>query len=328
MSKVSFFTEVSKELGRGHLMRILVLYNYFIKKNHEVILFIEGDININDYILKNINFDKSEWRSNFKSINWENVNKSSEILIFDSLLIKQDLVDFIILNVSNKKVFIDDFQRNNYKNCFIVDWTVNAEVKYHNHNILKNNFLMLGLDFLIVRESFYSQAINGLKNITNNSCTVILGGTDASNIMEILDEKLFKNFPTIKFKLINSDSCKINSTNTIIYDWQDEVNLVKLINESDFVISAAGQTLYELLLLNKKTFPICVAENQLDDINNLIEIGFIERYYDLFDSRWVEKLITDINVFKTKNIEKHFVNELTIKDGRYNLYKTILNHEL
>lgn len=328
MIKVSFFTEVSKELGRGHLMRTLVLYNYFMKKNHEVILFIEGDINKNDKILKNINFNKSEWRSNFKSINWKNINKSSEILIFDSLLVKQDLVDFVIKNVSNKKVFIDDFQRNNYNSCFVVDWTVNAELKYHKHNKFKNNFLMLGLDFLIVRESFYKQAFNCLKNFENNSCLVILGGTDASNIMEILDEKLFNFFPSIKFKLINSDSCKINSTNTIIFGWQDETSLVKLINESDFVISAAGQTLYELLILNKKTFPICVAENQMDDINNLVDIGFIDSYYSLLDCGWVEKLITDINVFKTKNKEKPYANNLKINDGRYNFYKTIVSHEL
>jgi spore coat polysaccharide biosynthesis predicted glycosyltransferase SpsG len=237
------------------------------------------------------------------------------------LLIKQNFVNKIQSSIINKKVFIDDYQRNIYFDCYIIDWTANAEKKYHIDN-RKNNYMMLGLDYIVLRPDFYTKQKS--LNIESNSCCVILGGTDSANILEFLDLKLFPEFTDIKFNIVNAKNAKLISHNTQKFDWLEPKKLIKIFTSSKFVISAAGQSLYELMVLNKTTFPIIVANNQLDDINNLLEIGFLKSFYDINNKSWINNLIKDITLFNESKLDQNPM-VFSFSDGRLNIFNSIIN---
>ena len=70
---------------------------------------------------------------------------------------------------------------------------------------------------------------------------------------------------------------------------------------SDIAISAAGQTLYELAKVGTPTIAICVADNQMNNIEGWLKKGTISYAGDYRDNYIENNIIDLINKFKDFN---------------------------
>ncbi len=80
---------------------------------------------------------------------------------------------------------------------------------------------------------------------------------------------------------------------------KDPANMAELIAQADMAVSAAGQTLMELLYCGVPTAVLCLAENQAPNLNALEREGVVLAAGNADDSNWLETLDAAVNKLLT-----------------------------
>ena len=111
---------------------------------------------------------------------------------------------------------------------------------------------------------------------------IIMGGSDIQDLTIKLIYFISENYSDIRihavigkgFKEIDRYKSLKMPNLKLIYN-PNAQGMINSIFNSDIVISAGGQTLYELTLIGCATIAIGVADNQLLNIKGLPEFGFL-----------------------------------------------------
>jgi spore coat polysaccharide biosynthesis predicted glycosyltransferase SpsG len=117
---------------------------------------------------------------------------------------------------------------------------------------------------------------------------------------------------------------RLKDGNTELIYYPNAAEMKKVMLESDIAISAGGQTLYELARIGVPTIGICIAENQLQNIEGWRKSGFLKYVGWYSDENLEQRLKSSLRYLANKRIRMH-TSEIGRKviDGQG--YKRIIN---
>jgi spore coat polysaccharide biosynthesis predicted glycosyltransferase SpsG/RimJ/RimL family protein N-acetyltransferase len=286
--KLKIFTEAGHKVGYGHLSRSIAIYNEAVNFGHNAELYIFGS-EVNEVYLENLSYSIFNW---IDKTYLENKLTIDDHAIVDSYIASYEIYE-IIYAKCKRTIFIDDYNRMLYPKGIIINPSLSIDGL---KNKVKQN-LLFGNKFIIVRDSFLKykriEISTDVKNVL-----IIFGGIDNLDLSNLFIEILCPIFEDIKFTLISNKDIKSNYINLKVKQSLTENELAAAMSKSDLVITAAGQTIYELLVTKTPFIVIKTAYNQNNNILSL------KRYFQ-------SQIIIDINSKNIKNdIIKNFKNGL------------------
>ncbi|WP_226670467.1 UDP-2,4-diacetamido-2,4,6-trideoxy-beta-L-altropyranose hydrolase [Metabacillus litoralis] len=308
------FTEGGSQIGLGHISRCSSLYDELMDTGIEV----EFIINSNTTQLELIQ------NKHYKIVNWLSKEfladyiKPDDYCIVDSYLASEDLCQVFSI-LAKKTLFIDDNGRIEYPKSIVVNPSLSTEaVKYP---INDANCYLLGPKYIILRRPF-----TGVKRKEINQqvkeVLITLGGSDIHNLTPSILKQVALNNSEVTLNVVignafeNIEEIKsFSSKNINLYENATAEEMKAIMLKSDFAITAAGQTIYELLATQTPFIPIKVIDNQEHNICALKELYLIERALDYSDISLSEKLI-----FEFENLMKY-----STRIGLVESYKEVID---
>jgi UDP-2,4-diacetamido-2,4,6-trideoxy-beta-L-altropyranose hydrolase len=287
------FTEAGSQIGLGHISRCSSLYDELEQRGIEVEFIINSDTEQLE-IIKNKKFKIYNWLSKEFLTNYIN---QSDYCIVDSYLASEEIYQ-VISSRANETLFIDDNGRIKYPKGIIVNPSLSTKaVKYPTND---TNCYLLGSKYIILRSPFTGVKREQIKQQVKE-VLITLGGSDIHNLTPIILKQIALNNSEITFNVVigngfeNIEEIKsFSSKNIICYESATAEEMKAIMLKSDFAITAAGQTIYELLATQTPFIPIKAIENQYNNICALKELNLIERALEYSDTFLSEKLIFEI----------------------------------
>lgn len=311
--KVKIFTEVGESIGYGHLYRCVSLYEEIQKRRVEAELIIHGKLE-NISILKNKTVTYHNW------INLEYLNKtllSEDYVIVDSYIAQREHYE-LIASRSKKTLYIDDLGRIKYPEGIIVNPAFDSNNIDYSYMVTEK--VLTGAKYVILRSNF-AEVINSMQkreiNNTVSKVLVIMGGTDVRNMTSVIIDNISKQSAGIIFDIVLnaaqyeklSSIIKLNNINFHKNLSGIEMNQVML--ETDLAITAAGQTIYELIATKTPFIAIQIAENQQNNIKSLekhISPKIVLRYDE---ANFVKKIQDQFLKMNHYNVRNSIVEKMT-----------------
>lgn len=318
--KVYIITEGNKDLGFGHIARCISFYDKFESLKYPVEMLIDGDVSCSK-LLGNRFHRYVAWHRNIADLNYT----KGCILFLDSLIASQKEVDYL-QTLSPYFVVIDDFQRRLYKRALVIDWTPNVEnTAKHIHNKNSINKLLLGLEYSVLREPFIDTIHHVFREL--HSITIIMGGSDIRNLTIPIAQMVRQAFPNLRINVILGPGTRVKNQGLEyglnLYRSLDAEEIKSLFLSSDVIISAGGQTLFELAALNIPTIPIQVIDNQTEDLAGLKALGFFDEVFQWDDPMLLEKIRSKIISLSEVQARKEYVQAFHVKEVGKGLDKII-----
>lgn len=255
-------TEGSSSFGFGHMVRCFSLVEFSCKNDIPFSVFIDGDETSKMFIKEN-----GAQQVNWKNKQWieENLNINDTVVI-DSYHINLEMYEFIKKRVK-KLVIIDDVKRLNFKNSIILNPNFSGEIIDYD----ESNTVYTGCEYTMVRESFINKKYQDNKQ---KEILITFGGSDILKLTPKVLEYLTKNFSEYKINCVIGKGYlqKDFSNYSKNVEFHIDVSASKmceLMLSAYFVISAAGQTVNELLRLGVPSAIIKVIDNQQLNIDYL-----------------------------------------------------------
>lgn len=323
--KVKIFTEGGPNIGLGHISRCTSLYDEIKKQNHEVDFFVFGNVEEIE-LLKNKEITSADW-FNKKFLN-ENIG-SEDYCIVDSYLANRETLETLSMK-AKRVLFIDDTNRITYPPGIIVNPALGiGDLKY---DLTAGQELYYGAEYVILRDAFHNVKRTRYRDEIEK-VLITMGGTDTANVTPHIIDSLCSVYSEIDFAVVVSqDKLDVyqvqykNSNNIKFYANLSAEEMRDLMLDSDLAISAAGQTIYELLATETPFIAVQTAENQSNNIDELKKIDFF-REFTIDD---VDNLRTEIiEMFKrlpqnNKMRQKHFYPTET--NGEGNIINKLLGY--
>lgn len=290
--------DAGTKIGLGHLSRCTAFYDRFTELGASVMYLIDTDEDYSTF-LGYRKFAVVNWHNNISLLK-HYVSLNDNILL-DSLHINQEEANYIS-SICNKLIVIDDYLRLNYTNAIIIDWTPNVENSAKHIKNSPNNTFLLGAGYVVLREPFASFKYNPtFKDEAYMNILVVMGGTDIRDLTYPIVEALTKVYPDYTINYIDGRKNPVNAE-----------TMFQMINEATIVISAAGQTLFELLKLRKPTIAIQVVDNQIEDVEGMLHLGLYKDFYQWNDNNLIYKVLTKVEYLSSFENRKEAI--LNIKE--------------
>lgn len=253
--KVMIFTEGGKKTGFGHLTRCIALYDEVKRRGIEAELIVQSDVDLKDLV----------GNRHCTIINWYNIDylyrvvQSDLYCIVDSYIATSDLYQ-VIAERSISAVFLDDTNRIHYPDGIVV------------HPSLCTNDVppgsLAGPEYIILREAFREEVRPFIQQDVTN-VLITAGGTLQPSLIQSIVHLICSNYPEITFHILIGDKHNpilerelLSVSNIILHRYVPSHEMKRLMICSDLVITAAGQTIYELIISGVPFIPIKIAENQ------------------------------------------------------------------
>jgi UDP-2,4-diacetamido-2,4,6-trideoxy-beta-L-altropyranose hydrolase len=288
--RVLIFTEAGSQIGFGHISRCSSLYDELDERGIEVEFIINSDT-VQLEMIKDKKFKIYNWLSKEFLSNYIN---QSDYCIVDSYLANEEVYQ-VISSRAQKTLFIDDNGRIKYPEGLVVNPSLSTKaVKYPTND---TNCYLLGHKYIILRRPFTGVKREGI-NQHVKEVLITLGGSDIHNLTPSILKQIALNNSEITFNVVIGNGFKnieeiksFSSKNIIFYENATAEEMKALMLKSDFAITAAGQTIYELLATQTPFIPIKVIQNQHYNILALKELNLIDRALEYSDTSLSEKLI-------------------------------------
>lgn len=278
------FTEGGSNVGLGHVTRCIALYDELESRNLNVMIIINGDDTVKTVLGKR-KFKFDYWYNNWSEYLNDDCKEKTDCII-DSYIATEKTY-FHMQKCCRNALYIDDTNRINYPRGIIVNPSLSGNQVLYNKQ--EGRICIKGIDYIILRKEFQ----NDFQRIVREEIKdilVILGGSDVKNIAPLIITALGDNkYQNINKHIIigkaftNIDELKKMSKkypNVFLHINVNADELSRLMAKSDFAITAAGQTVHELLSMRLPFICIKIIDNQKNNIAGLIQYGIIEDYLD------------------------------------------------
>lgn len=272
--KILIITEGGNRRGLGHITRCLSLYHEFEKKKLKPCMIINDDSFARQYLRgRNVKVYKN-------SDDVLNYCKKASCVIVDSYDLKKEIYEKI-KDSSDFLTCIDDNNRMTYPGDMLVNGSICAkDLKYDLSNgrtyFLGPEFMPLRPEFIKVREK--SVIRSNIKNIL-----ITFGGNDPQDMTPKIRDFIAYKMPEARLVIIigkafcNTERFRINRNKNISYCYNLKASdMLENMLQSDVVVSAGGQTLYELARTGVPVIGICVASNQINNLKGWEKKGFLK----------------------------------------------------
>ena len=313
--RVLIFTEGGKQIGLGHISRCSSLYDEIESRFIEVKFIING----NKDEIKNIG------NRNVKFTNWLSKKflyqyiQNDDYCIVDSYLADKNLYE-VISNKSKNCIFIDDNARIKYPKGIIVNPSLNPYKLYDLDE--DNNYYLIGQNYIILRKSFVSNKRKFI-NSEVKEVLITMGGSDIRELTSVILKQLCNIYNNIIFNVVVGNSSMnltdieiSDSKNINFYSSIDAEKMKDIMFRSDIAITAAGQTIYELLATQTPFIAIKVINNQENNVNGLMNMKLISTVLDYEHSDFLDELEKEFKrLLNTEERVKMYNSYFSIIDG-------------
>lgn len=256
MFKAIYITEAGKNVGFGHLKRSSALST--ILPDFEMHVALERSLSL-------------DWNHSYTT--WDaqlplgGLLDQYDLVIFDSFHGSRQT--YVELEKHPCVLHIDDYVRRSLKKGLVVDWTVGAESRQPS-----GEAQCYGVKYLVTRPQFYKPKTRfHREKITE--VTTIFGGSDPFDMTTEV-ATLLQSYPKVKIRHLGTKHYpsyqKFKNDKRFHWDLSDH-DFSDYLASSDVVITAGGQTLYELASLGVPAIALSVATNQDDDIKGFTSLG-------------------------------------------------------
>lgn len=289
--RIGIFTEGGGDVGLGHVSRCTAFYDVLDSKQIETQLMVMSDVSITS-IIEDRKARVFPAATPIEAMIDQLTN--FDAIILDRITITQTEID-LLLQQPFKLLVIDDYNRYQYKDTIIVDWTVgveNTELHAHNRN---DNILLLGVEYAALRRPFWVVS----QRDPNAGCILItMGGADVRDLSPSITQAVRNHYATNLIRLVigpafqkkNVESLR-KIKNISIIEHPDAERMLDAMLDADLVITAGGQTLYELNAVQRSAIAIEVADNQREDIAAWNAAGLVQDWLVWDDTELCEKLL-------------------------------------
>lgn len=316
MKKVFIRADGGKDIGMGHIMRMLTLSEE-LKKHFDVIFICRYD-NTNKYLPGIQKIKASKFKIHIidssnvihQIINIQKI-EDADLLITDSYDVNEEYFDSL-KKYFYKTIYIDDVNICRMNVDAVINPNVTAQMYKYNTEPNEDAKLLLGTQYTILRNEFVKfgeKVVN--KNVKNVMLTV--GGMDDKyltlRIIKLLsDFKLnlhviignaFDDLLKSKIKAIKPNNLKIIS--------YENATISKVMEKCDLAISSCGSTLYELIAMKVPTIGLIVADNQKEVAKVLGDYRIIINTEKLIYTNEDEFLVKFTEVLENYKLRKELI---------------------
>jgi spore coat polysaccharide biosynthesis predicted glycosyltransferase SpsG/RimJ/RimL family protein N-acetyltransferase len=298
--KVFIVTEGGKNIGLGHITRCTAIYQALQERAIQPIFIINCDESVQrQFEDSSISFD---WLNDTEKL--FSYIEDADIVFVDSYFAGYDLYEKI-LSVAGIGVYFDDNVRIEYPKGFVVNGAIFAErLPYPERDGVR---YLLGTQYTPLRKEFWDVPEKSIRD-TLETAMITFGGADIRNLTPKVLKLLVDTYPGLVKKVIIGKGFRntteveaIKDHNTELIYYPDATEMKKIMLESDIVISAGGQTLYELARIGVPTIAVAVADNQSANIRGWQEVGFVEYAGEGANGELAEKISRKIERLKDSN---------------------------
>ena len=302
--KIKIFTEGGKDKGLGHISRCSSLYHEFVERGISVDFVAYGDIGDIDFF-NDINIINDNWLVKDYLLNSVS---SHDYVIVDSYKANKEIYD-IISQKSKKAVFIDDIGRIEYPKGIIVNPSLDFSHIDYSHT--PNVIVLSGPEYVILRQQFRSVKSENIRNEVKK-VLIMMGGTDIRGLTPLIIGNICRNMSDTEFDIVIG-SIEMEHIQPQVYEinnitFHNNINaneMMKLMVGSDLAITAAGQTIYELLATQTPFIPIQVIENQENNIKSLLKYCPEQIVLRCHDTDFLSQLNKALEIYSSLEYRKN-----------------------
>jgi len=275
---VIFLTEGGSNIGFGHISRCLALGHAFQEAGASCEFIVNADDKVKD-TLSPSKYNIFDWLSEPERV--FKILAGANLVIIDSYLADLEFYQKIA-GIARSCVYIDDNKRLDYPKGVVLNSAIYAkDIDYPKK---KEVTYLLGPEYALLRKEL-GNVLDKKINKDIHDILITFGGTDHSDLIQKICSYLGERFD-FSFKCINKE-------NRV-----DSKTFLNLIFESDICISAGGQTTYELARLGTPGIGVCLADNQLMNLEKWNKVGFLEFAGWYNDKNLLEKIAESLQILK------------------------------
>ncbi|GEK91025.1 bifunctional UDP-2,4-diacetamido-2,4,6-trideoxy-beta-L-altropyranose hydrolase/GNAT family N-acetyltransferase [Alkalibacterium kapii] len=305
--KVKILTEGGKSIGLGHLSRCSALYEELLHREVIVDFVVNGDVD-------SVNFIKEYPIINVDWLNHDYINNnisSNDYVIVDSYLATNE--DYLKLKSKSRELFvIDDFGRLHYPEGTIINPSLNTESI--DYSCANKHSLLLGPRYVIVRSAFVKEENRTLRDSVKK-VIIMMGGTDIRNLTPALIETLASKNPSVEFNVVINKAqhselnLGVNPKNVSYHSNLTDIEMSRLMSENDIAITAAGQSIYELMATQTPFLAIQVIDNQKNNCDAIIKHISPEIVFHYTDTDLLTKIESAFHQIEDRTVRKELVKK-------------------
>lgn len=266
--------DANSKIGTGHIMRCLAIAKAAKKVGIDT-TFISADQEAENLVKLN-GFDYICLNSSWNQLDREIVQLKS---IIQTLKINLLLIDSYYATESylhrigkcTAIIYMDDMNQLVYPVDILINYNIYADkIKYARYNLEKTK-LLLGCNFVPLREEFQGKNHKTKEIVTDVLITT--GGSDAYNVSGNLIQYLNKNnqYHSVRLHVaVGSFNIYTRELDILTEQYHNVVlhrnvtRMSELMMACDLAVSAGGSTLYELCACGIPTISFAFADNQLE----------------------------------------------------------------
>ncbi len=307
--KVIIITEIGKNIGYGHFVRCSALKNAFFNAGFKTQLLIQADDSQKD-LASEESFEAFAWW-----VDNENLIKCimpEDIVVIDSYFAPVNLYEDIAKK-ARLCVYLDDTNRIDYPSGVIVNGALYAQRIYNEKKL--DTVYLLGGNYAMLRRAF-TQSIEKKIGSDIKKIIITLGGSSSGDLTLALKSYLNERI-RLQIDCIGINSKRMSS---------DEIRQAMI--GADVCICAGGQTTFELARCGTPAIGICLADNQLRNLQSWKEVGFLEFVgwndeKDLFGK--ILKVLKNLSYDKRKKMSQIGQNYID-GQGSHRVVREVVKH--
>lgn len=312
--KVKIYTEGGSGVGFGHLSRCASLYDELRERNADVKMIVHGDIQQAGFLQGKTLVNQNWMDKAYLSASLE----PDDYVIVDSYLASREIYD-LIASIVQKAVFIDDTGRIEYPRGIIVNPALDAKgIEYGKDT----DRVLSGPEYVIVRSAFVTSSKADIPPMARRAF-VIMGGTDVRNLTAGVMDSVCRANEDMDFDVVVSPSqyesldSMLKLGNVHLHTNVSEVEMSRLMARADLAITAAGQTIHELMVTRTPFIAVQVADNQKNNIEAVSKFISPEVVLNCDQPTFYDSLLQHFSKMKSYEFRREISGRMaSVVDGK------------
>lgn len=310
--KIGIRVDVNQEIATGHIKRDIAIALCLRKMGYESV-FISADENCEGY-LKIYGFENVILHSMWDNMEGEltKIRNVIEAYRIESLLVDSYMVTENYMKQLSRLTYVTYFDELG-KRGYGCQQLINGVLEPPDYSGAKGK-LLLGVQYVALRQEFVKLPP---KNVSREIKTVLVtsGGTDnygfCIKFLEIfLKQENWKNVNLVvaigELSRDKEKLCELYGDEKRVKIYVNANNMVELIQDADYAVTAGGTTLYEMCAAGVMASSYAIADNQLETVVSFHKQGLISFAGDFRKNRkeTMENILRQMEAAKSEEIRK------------------------
>ncbi len=325
MKKVYLFTEGSQTIGMGHLSRCSALYDQVAAMGHKPCFVVAGDGSAEAFLAGRRTL-RTDWYGQLDRID----DLCEAYAIVDSYHATPS--DYHHLAATAKRcLYIDDTDRFCYPKGVVLYGACPPKKAREQEAIP-----LSGSDYVILRPPFRTTGSRTAKQAVTD-VLVLFGATDVAAATAAAVQVVLSQYDAVTVHVVTdaSPSIPIGDGQVVhCYSGLSAQEMCALMNRCDLAISAAGQTVFELVSQRLPFVVVQVADNQQHNLDWLMSHRLVSGYAwikaeqsEQEKQAIIKKLLADLDTKEKRQTVMKTMAQCDLQHGVENIMQALLGKE-